>query len=85
MSPHSLNSNSVGTYGFWSSYLAGGDVIMAAEDIAPTEYELHAPVKAHLPHWTLLDDPCLEAGKRLEACTEKGGKKDLFGSPNLVV
>ena len=63
---------SYGTFGQFSSYLAGGDVVMAGPSFSPGKvYNLFGYMVRDKPEWTLLDDPCLRNGEPVKACEDK--------------
>lgn len=66
---------SIGTYGFIAAFFAGGDVIMAGPSHSPRSTEMLPWIKRDFPHWTLLNDPCLEQGQVTPLC--KGKEVDV--------
>lgn len=66
----SVSIGSVGTYGFWGSYLAGGDTIIASgNSIIP--HELVAMLETYpLPDWQFQKDPCQDKGRFRKKCLE---------------
>eukprot|EP00095_Tigriopus_kingsejongensis_P002065 maker-scaffold177_size283923-snap-gene-1.31 protein:Tk02065 transcript:maker-scaffold177_size283923-snap-gene-1.31-mRNA-1 annotation:"galactoside 2-alpha-l-fucosyltransferase 2-like" len=59
---------SFGTYGFWSAYLTGGDVIMAT-NYSDILQPLTIDAQAVLRKWTYISDPCLNGGKLKKECS----------------
>ena len=50
----------IGTFGFWSSYLANGEVILATGN-APKKHDIVEHVEqASIQGWTIMQDPCFE-------------------------
>ena len=65
-----FSSSSFGTYGLWSSFLAGGDVISAMDFCRNTtnDYFLMHDMKTYLPEWHLIRDPCYNGSKLAPTC-----------------
>ena len=47
---------SYGTYGFFSAYLAGGEVVMASGYLTKNQDDLFEGVKTELPEWKLISE-----------------------------
>lgn len=67
---------SFGTFGFWGTYLAGGEAIMAS-DHSPKFQELLLSAKTHIKRWTFMSDPCLRNGQVTMECAKNASKFGL--------
>lgn len=69
-SPCYFRTSSVGTYGFWGSYLAGGDTILAAGN-SKIPHELVEMLEDYpISNWQFQEDPCQEKGRLKKKCLE---------------
>ena len=68
---------SMGTFGFWSAFFAGGRTVMAGYAHTEIRYHLAELASNQLPNWQLLEDPCYMNGKVTDLCAKDREKYGL--------
>ena len=67
---------SFGSFGFWSAFLAGGDVI-ASDGNGMKDTRLVEDMRRYMTDWTLLRDPCFQNGTIKTECAKNPKKQGL--------